>query len=142
MNKRALTFIAVALAALGVNSIQAGKGNGPDKGANFGALFYDGQTVGTVATPTSTPGKGVDAIYVVSNGAEGQLGVTSVAPGDQNYHGGRWAVHVVTWVGGGATPLFTSSGQILQAYEDGDLEMVRMPEADFVCPVQKNGPRN
>lgn len=132
-------IIAISIAAFTIPSINAGKGNGPDKGANFGSLYYDGQMVGTVATPTSTPGKGIDAIYVISNGAEGQLGVTSVAPGDRGYHGGRWAVNVGTWIGMGPTPLFASAADVLAAYDNGDLELVRMPEADFVCPVRKNG---
>ena len=39
----------------------------------------------------------------------------------------------------GPTPLFASAADVLAAYDNGDLELVRMPEADFVCPVRKNG---
>ena len=133
-------ILALTIAALATPGLQAGRGNSPDQGANFGALFYDGGTVGTIATPTSMPGRGVDKIYVISNGTEGQLGITTVAPGDKNYHGGRWAVHVATWIGAGDTPLFISSQQVMAAYDAGDLEVVRMPDADFVCPVKKTGP--
>lgn len=130
----------LAVTALATHGLQAaGDGNRNPQGANFGALYYDGGTVGTVATPTSLPGQGIDAIYVISNGTEGQLGVTSVAPGDKGYHGGLWAVHVATWIRAGETPLFTSAMQVLDAYDNGDLEMVRVSEADFVCPVLKNG---
>ena len=83
--------------------------------------------------------RGVDAIYVVPGGAAGQLGVTSVAPGDKDYHGGRWAVYAVFWVGERDVPLFTSEAQILEAFEAGDLEMQRMLDNDFVYPVRKNG---
>ena len=140
MKKLLNTILALTIAVLAAQGLQAGKGGVPADGANpNGALFYDGGTVGTVLTPASIPGKGVDAIYVISNGGEGQLGIASVAPGDKNYHGGRWAVHVATWIPAGAVPLFTSSQQVLDAYMAGDLEVVRMPDADFVCPVRKNG---
>lgn len=132
----------LALTVVAVTS-QSAFANKPEekKGAQFGALFYDGETVGTVATPTSMPGRGVDTIFVVADGQEGQLGVTTVAPGDEGYHGGRWAVYVVTWEGIGPVPLFTSAEAIWDAIDNGDLSMLRMPDADFVCPVHKNGPK-
>ena len=100
--------------------------------AGFGRLYYNGSVVRTVATPTSQPGQGVDAIYPVVGGVEGQLSVTSAAPGD-NYHGGRWAVHVVNWL---VTPyLLTSDEAVQAAYAAGDIMITRVPEADFVCPV-------
>ena len=63
------------------------------------------------ARPAS-PGRGVDAIYPVIGGVAGQLAVTAAAPGD-NYHGGRWAVHVVTW--NTAPYLLTSDEAVLAA---------------------------
>ena len=126
-------FASLAVAALVSNAAWAGKKN--DEGAGFGALFYEGEVVGTVATPTSMPGRGVDVIYVVVGGAEGQLGVTTVAPGDRNYHGGKWKVYVVTWESEMEPPLFTSSAMVEAYLEAGDLSMMRMPDADFQCPV-------
>ena len=140
MKKILNTILALTIVAFAIQGLQAKKGGEPAGGANpNGALFYDGGTVGTVVTPTSMPGRGVDDIYVISNGQFGQLGVASVAPGDKDYHGGRWAVHVATWVGAGDVPLFKSSQQVIDAYEAGDLEVMRVPAADFVCPVRKNG---
>ncbi len=102
------------------------------QGANFGKLYYDGAIVRTVATPTSQPGQGVDAIYPVVGGVSGQLAVTSAAPGD-NYHGGRWAVNVVSW---NTTPyLLTSDEAVLAAATAGHVTIARLPNADFVCPV-------
>lgn len=102
------------------------------QGANFGLLFYNGDVIRTVATPTSQPGRGVDTIYAFPEGVEGQLSVTAVAPGD-NYHGGRWAVHVVTW---NVEPyLLTSDEAVEAAISSGDIDVARMPQADFVCPV-------
>ncbi|HUV47950.1 MAG TPA: hypothetical protein VMX11_03135 [Actinomycetes bacterium] len=102
------------------------------QGANFGKLFYDGTVVRTVVTPTSTPGKGVDPIYPIMGGVDGQMPVTAAAPGD-NYHGGRWAVNVVTW--DVAPYLLTSDEAVLAAAEAGHVTITRMPGADFVCPV-------
>jgi hypothetical protein len=98
----------------------------------FGQLFHNGSVVRTVATPTSQPGRGVDAIYPVSGGVVGQLAVTSAAPGD-NYHGGRWAVHLVTW---NTSPyLLTSDEAVAGELAAGDISITRLPAADFVCPV-------
>lgn len=141
MKKLIHAILALTIATLASQSAFAGKPE-TKKGAQFGALFYNGQTVGTVATPTSMPGRGVDTIFVVSNGQEGQLGVTTVAPGDKNYHGGRWAVYVVTWESDAPVPLFTSATAVWDALATGDLSMMRMPDADFVCPVHKNGPKS
>ena len=131
---RIATLAAAAVLALapvvGAGTAQADSNN--PQGANFGRLYHDGQIVRTVATPTSQPGRGVDAIYPVVNGAAGQLSVTSAAPGD-NYHGGRWAVHVVTW--NVAAYLLTSDEDVLAAAEAGDITITRLPSADFVCPV-------
>ncbi len=87
------------------------------------------------------PGRGVDTIYVLTNGQEGQLGVTTVAPGDTNYHGGKWKVYVVTWEEAGPVPLFTSAAMVEASLAAGELSMMRMPDADFVCPVLRK-PKN
>ena len=103
----------------------------------FGQLFYDGQVVRTVATPTSQPGRGVDTIYAFADGAPGQLSVTSVAPGDRGYHGGRWAVHLVNWVDSASAELLTSDEAVESARAAGDVTVTRVPAADFVCPVAR-----
>ncbi len=124
---------AVVLSPLAVAPAQADSTT--PTGANFGRLFYDDTVVRTVATPTSQPGRGVDTIYAFPKAAaDGQLSVTAVAPGD-NYHGGRWAVHVVTW---NTTPyLLTSDEAVEEAAHAGDITVTRMPALDLVCPVQR-----
>jgi len=101
--------------------------------ASFGLLYHDGATVRTVVTPTSTPGGGVDPIFAVADGVDGQLAITSVAPGGPGYHGGRWAVYVVQW--NVAPYLLTSDEAVAAAKAAGDVTVTRMPDADFVCPV-------
>lgn len=107
----------------------------PNAAVGFGRLFHDGTVVRTVATPTSTPGRGVDAIYPVADGVPGQLAVTSVAPGSPGYHGGRWAVHLVDFADGVAPYLLTSDEAVHAAHQAGHVTVTRVTAADFVCPV-------
>ncbi len=109
----------------------------PDK-VGFGELFYDGDVVRTVVPPAAAPQTGRDNLYAVMGGAEGQRPVAAVAPGDKDYHGGKWAFHSVTW---NTTPrLLTSESEVLAAEAVGDVDIMRLPENDFKCPIQP-GPR-
>lgn len=104
----------------------------------FAALYYDGDVVGTVVPPAAAPMTGKDPIYPIMGGVEGQLPVAGVGPGDKDYHGGKWAVHVVTWMMGVDPYLLTSADDVWQAYIDGDITMTRIMEADFKCPIQRS----
>src|SRR5206468_7025024 len=100
-----------------------------------GKLFHDGSVVGTVVVPVSIPGEGTDPFYMVTNGAEGQLGIAGVAPGDGPYHGGAWEVFTVTFNAGVTPYLLTSDEAVFQAEAAGDVTVARVPEADFRCPI-------
>lgn len=100
----------------------------------FGQLYYDGDTVRTIVPPSQTQ-KGLDDIYTVTNGIEGQLGIASVAPGDPGYHGGHWIVNEVTFSTGVIPYLLTSEEAVLQAYDDGDVTIV-WNTGSFLCPIQ------
>jgi hypothetical protein len=63
------------------------------------------------------------------------LSVTAVAPGDGNYHGGRWAVYTVTFSQGVEPYLITSDEAVLTAEASGDVTVTRTPDADNRCPV-------
>lgn len=103
----------------------------------FGSLYYNDTIVRTVVPPSSFPNEGMDNFYKVTNGAEGQLGIAAVAPGDINYHGGQWKVFKVTF-NDGVTPYLLTSEQAVQAAEDaGDVTVIRAADEDFLCPVQK-----
>lgn len=126
--------LAAALAAPLLTIAAPAHADSDNANVGFGRLYYDGTVVRTVATPTSQPGRGVDAIYAFPGAqADGQLSITSVAPGDRDYHGGRWAVHVVDW--NVAPYLLTSDAALLDAYAVGDVSIARATAADFVCPV-------
>ncbi|MHC4956539.1 MAG: hypothetical protein ACYTGZ_22085 [Planctomycetota bacterium] len=100
----------------------------------FGNLFYDGGVVRTVVPPAAMPKEGTDNLYVVTNGAAGQLAVAAVAPGDRDYKGGKWAFHSVTF--NVAPYLLTSESAVLAAEAAGDVDVTRVPENDFKCPIQ------
>ena len=101
-----------------------------------GFLFHDGAVVGTVVVPAHVaPGSGSDPFFNVTNGADGQLGIAGVAPGDGPYHGGDWQVWLVTFKGGVTPYLLTSDEAVLAAEAAGDVTVTRAPDADFRCPI-------
>ena len=102
----------------------------------FGNLYYNGTIVRTVVPPAAFPNQGLDNFYKVTNGAAGQLGIASVAPGADGYHGGHWKVFTVTF-NEGATPfLLKSQAEVLAAQTAGSVTVTRVGAADFLCPVQ------
>jgi hypothetical protein len=101
-----------------------------------GFLFHDGAVVGTVVVPAHVPaGSGTDPFYNVTNGADGQLGIAGVAPGDGPYHGGDWQVWLVTFNEGVTPYLLTSDEAVVAAQAAGDVTVTRAPDADFRCPI-------
>ena len=103
----------------------------------FGNLYYNDTIVRTVVPPSSFPNEGRNNFYKVTNGAEGQLGIAAVAPGDTNYHGGHWKVFKVTFNGGVTPYLLTSEAAVHAAEDAGDVTIIRVAAEDFLCPVQK-----
>jgi len=103
--------------------------------AGKGVLFHDGGTVRTVVNAAAMPMGGADPFYAVTNGAEGQLGIAGVAPGDGPYHGGSWAMNLVTFSDGVTPYLLMSDEAVFAAEAAGDVTITRAPELDFRCPV-------
>jgi hypothetical protein len=104
--------------------------------ASKGQLFHDGSVVGTVVTPAPiAAGSGTDPFYKVTNGADGQLGIAGVAPGDGPYDGGSWQVYLVTFNPGVTPYLLTSDEAVAAAQAAGDVTVTRSPDADFRCPI-------
>jgi len=102
----------------------------------FGNLYYNGTIVHTVVPPAAFPNTGLDNFYKVSNGAAGQLGIASVAPGADGYHGGHWKVFIVTFNQDATPVLLTSQAAVLAAQSAGAVTVTRNASADFLCPVQ------
>ena len=102
----------------------------------FGHLFYNDNIVRTVVTPVAIPNQGTDNFYKVTNGATGQLGIASVAPGADGYHGGHWKVFTVTFSEGSTPFLLKSQAEVLAAQTAGSVTVTRVGAADFLCPVQ------
>ena len=102
----------------------------------FGTLFYNGGTIHTVIPPAAFPNSGTDPFYKLTTGAAGQLGIAGVAPGTADYHGGAWAVNLVTFNAGVTPYLLTSAAAVQAAAAAGDVTLTRVPDQDFRCPVQ------
>src|SRR5256712_13357315 len=94
--------------------------------------YYNGGLVRTVVPPAAFPNEGRDNFYVVMG--QEIFGVVGVAPGASGYHGGHWKFHSVTW--NVAPSLLTSEAAILAAQASGDVSVTRVPENDFLCPIQ------
>ncbi len=102
----------------------------------FGNLYYNGMIVGTVIPPAAFPNTGIDNFYKVTNGVTGQLGIASVAPGADGYHGGHWKVFIVTFDPEATPVLLTSQPAVFAAQSAGTVTVTRNASADFLCPVQ------
>src|SRR5690348_4824440 len=87
----------LAAAAAVISAAMASASASADGGATKGTLFFNGGTIHTVVVPAELPNGGIDPFYKVTNGAAGQLGITAVAPGSGDYHGGAWAVNLVSF---------------------------------------------
>ena len=77
-------------------------------------------------------------MYEVANGVSGQLGIAAVGPGTGGYHGGRWAVSIVTFNQGVAPYLLTSAAAVQAAAVAGDVVVTPDPGADFRGPITRS----
>ena len=121
-------FVLVSVLVV-VPSVQAAR-----PGFVFPAIccYYNGAVVRTVVPPAAFPNEGRDNFYAVMG--QEIFGVVGVAPGAPGYHGGHWKFHSVTW--NVAPYLLTSEAAILAAQSSGDVTVTRVPENDFLCPIQ------
>lgn len=128
LTKAFFALFAVAL-ALPVTSVFAAE-------PGFGKLYFNGTIVRTVVPPAAFPNAGRDNFYEVGNGAAGQFGIASVAPGSADYHGGDWKVFSVSFKAGVTPTLLTSEQAVLSAQSAGMVTVTRNAAADFRCPIQ------
>ncbi|MGH2528853.1 MAG: hypothetical protein ACRDH0_05915 [Actinomycetota bacterium] len=143
--RRVILVLALALAgAIAVPGAALAAGAG---GVGGPAFYVDGELYRTVGTPTDLSGTGApaDSFDVIYQFAGAQpFNVAEAAPGDTDYNGGRWRVHLLSFASGYAAALaandlngngvFDSDAEIDAALADGsavDNGVVRQ----FVCPV-------
>ena len=125
------------LAAMVIGGLIAG----PVAAKSFGSLYAEGQVFRTFGNPARVdPGTGTDPIFTFENSTNpDQLSVARFAPGAGS-HGGRWAVHHVTWVSADDTDLLITDYETLAGYAaEGRLTIVRDEAADFRCPIVPGG---
>lgn len=141
---RGLIPLAVITALVGAVSVYA-------DAPNFGpALYGDGEVWGTkglstLPAPNEHNEQSFDKLFVIVNGAAGQLPVAEAAPGNRNYNGGRWFVHTVMWTAAGMAahnplPVLMSYDDIQFHYGLGHLAIAPGPPnpgppAYFECPL-------
>ena len=133
------TIVALALAAT-IPSLAAAGVSGP-------AFYIDGEVYRTVATPTDLPRSAPDHSFdIIYNVRECQdMNVAEAAPGDPDFNGGRWQVHLVEFAdcdvalaahdanGSGTFDFAEEVEAAIAAGDAVDLGVVR----SFVCTVNR-----
>lgn len=114
------------------------------------SVYADGIAWGTKATtPLPAPNnknlESFDILYVIINGAEGQLPVSDAGPGNPFYNGGRWFTHTAIWTEDGIIahdplPVLKSYDDIMDHYDLGHLDIYPGspsggPPDYFQCPL-------
>lgn len=136
IRKISLILALLALSAVVVVPAFADPG-APDFSAG---VYADGEAWGTKATTQlPAPKKNIhsyDKLFVVTNGAEGQLPVGEAAPGNPNYNGGRWTVHEATWIEDLPHPkvVLKSYDDVMFHYKLGHL-IIEDVAMYFQCPL-------
>jgi hypothetical protein len=143
--RRFTALMLVAAIALWVGTAMA-------QAPNFGpGVYADGKAWGTKGT-TTLPGpnghnnQSFDKLFVITNGAMGQLPVGEAAPGNPMYNGGRWWTFTAMWTEDGME-YYGSSLPVIMSYDDlmDEVDMGYMdtwegtpgppPPAYFQCPL-------
>ena len=141
-----VSVLALSLMVVGTASANPGK---PD----FSPRVYgDGVAWGTKGTttlpaPNDNNVQSFDKLFVLTNGAEGQLPVSEAAPGNPLYNGGRWFTQTVTWTAAGIAahnplPVLKSYDDIMHhaglehlSIEEGSPGGPGAPPDYFQCPL-------
>ncbi len=114
------------------------------------SVYADGIAWGTKATttipaPNNSNLQSFDILYVIINGADGQLPVGDASPGNPFYNGGRWFTHTAVWTEDGMIahdplPVVRSYDEIMIHYDLGHLDIypgspAGGPPEYFQCPL-------
>jgi len=124
--KKAIFCATLAVVLLATMSAVAGP---PGRGM----LWLNGELVRTLVPPDHVPaGTGTDPLYAISTQS---YNVAGVGPGQPGYHGGRWAIYVVTWNAGYAPHEMHSDEDVMAAQQAGEITVTRNPDGDNRCPL-------
>jgi hypothetical protein len=99
-----------------------------------GTIYAHDMMYQTVATPNDLPNHGqFNTLYILGDGL---APVSSSAPGERDYRGGRWEVRMVTFISG--SPMqYTNAADVEAAAGRGDVEIGEVVKR-FTCPLIKN----
>ncbi|MGR0318879.1 hypothetical protein [Agromyces sp. ZXT2-3] len=137
----------LAAGALAVGGALAGAAPANAAGVTGAAFYVDGAAYRTVGTPTDLSGTGApdgsfQPIYAFPEGT--QMNVSTAAPGDPGYRGGRWMVYELLLPNGYAAAVASgdldgddvldSDEELWAAEAAGDLAVGGVLRS-FVCPV-------
>jgi hypothetical protein len=102
-----------------------------------GCCYYEGEVVRTVVPPAAAPSRGIDPFFAFPvSAAPGQKSIVGVAPGDTDYHGGKWAFYSVVWNMAATPRVLTSEADVDDAEFAGEITVTRVEANDFKCPIQ------
>jgi hypothetical protein len=131
-SRRLVVYPAVAVAALlGTAALLSADPLGPPGGT----IYVHDQAYRVIATPRDLPANGMfDQIYVLGGAL---ASVADAAPGDPDYNGGRWEVHMVTF---NIPPhQYTNVEDLMAAAQAGDVSIGPVVKR-FECPLVKGNP--
>jgi hypothetical protein len=147
MKNQMFVSLALVLALVVFAGVSAANPGAP----NFGAALYgDGEVWGTKGAAALPPPNGnnnqsFDKLFVIVNGASGQLPVAEAAPRNPAYNGGRWFTHTAMWTAEGMAahdplPVLMSYADIRFHQDLGHLEVAPGspaggPPPYFECPL-------
>jgi hypothetical protein len=133
-SRRLPVFLVAAVAAvLGAAALVSAAPVGPPGGT----IYVHDQAYRVVATPRDLPPNGMfDQIYVLGGNL---ASVADAAPGDPDYNGGRWEVHMVTF--NGSPHQFTNAEDLMTAAQSGDVSIGPVVKR-FECPLIKGNPND
>jgi hypothetical protein len=118
-----------------------------DKGKpSFSPMVYaDGEVWGTKGAHVLPAARerniqSFDKLFVITNGAVGQLPVGEAGPRNFDYNGGRWYTHTVTWTKSPPVPILKSYTEIKYHLMMGNLTITPGsppggPPDFFECPL-------
>jgi hypothetical protein len=122
-----VVLLATALAGFTNASAQGQGALGPPAGM----IYADDQLFETIGTPTELPDVGqFNTIYDLGSGL---ANVSSAAPGDRDWRGGRWEVRPIQWLTIAPTQ-FTNDEQIETAVKNGQIAIGEVAKR-FECPL-------